>query len=145
MSYIDDIFMRSTLHNFTSYLLGGNTSTSNNEDYYTRLHNAYHLFEQHCKKSISDPCALLDSSNQLLSEYIEVYTEIGIKCGFLLCNEIFQSNRLFNGIVNKQGQKLSLISVDISNALLMLETGDSNSTINAKKILQSVLRKIAEL
>ena len=91
MSFITEIFKRSSMKEITGYLLyGASFEGEDNADYHTRLKRAC----QHCEDILSiydsDTESILHNAvNQLMGETERVYMEIGVKAGFLLAKDIF--------------------------------------------------------
>ena len=91
MSFITEIFKRSTMKEITSYLLyGASFEGEDNADYHTRLKRANQCLEDTLLKYESDKESVLyNAVNQLMGETERVYMEIGLKTGFLLAKDIF--------------------------------------------------------
>jgi len=91
MSFITEIFKRSTMKEITSYLLYGESfEGEDNADYHTRLKRACQRLEDTLSIYDSDKESVLHNAvNQFMGETERVYMEIGVKAGFLLAKEIF--------------------------------------------------------
>lgn len=89
MSFVTEILYRPTISEITNYLLYGAAETENKqEDYYTRLKNAFTQCEVTLNHYDSDKeSALYQAVYGLLSEYEKVYMEIGFQSGLLLMND----------------------------------------------------------
>lgn len=92
MSDIENIFKRATVKGITSYLLSGQIETPDNRDYQTRLDEAFSNFDEEALKlDKRQPPILLDKANELAFEVEEVYTEIGLKTGIMLMQDIMRN------------------------------------------------------
>jgi len=91
MSFITEIFKRSSMKEITSYLLyGASFEGEDNADYHTRLKRACQCCEDVLLTYDKDKESVLHNAvNQFMGETERVYMEIGVKAGFLLAKEIF--------------------------------------------------------
>lgn len=99
MSFITEILNRPTISEISNYLLYGAAVTENKqEDYYTRLKNAFMNCEITLNRYDNDKeSALYQAVYDLLSEHEKVYMEIGFQSGLLLMNDaIKHQNRIKN-------------------------------------------------
>lgn len=95
MSYIAEIFERSTLNEITSFLLtgaGAMPREDGNTDYQIRLKNAYQRCEDILSTYDNDKDSILYTAiNQLVSENEQVYMEIGFQAGILLAYDMWSN------------------------------------------------------
>lgn len=92
MSYIKDIFKRSTISGLTEYLLYGEVPEEEKMDYEKKLEEAY----KRCEKTLmlydtDKDSPLYAAVCQLLGEYEKVYTQIGFQAGLLVIHEAMEN------------------------------------------------------
>lgn len=92
MKYIHQIFERVTIRGIADYLLFGVGPDPDDRSYEERLEEPYRRFEKAVAKYDKNPASeLLDLSNEITSEAVSVYTEIGIQLGILLMQDVIRN------------------------------------------------------
>src|SRR5699024_1785191 len=89
---VDKIFERATIRGVADYLLFGLGPDEDDRSYEERLDEIYMRFEKAVGKYDKNPTSeLLDLCNELSSETVSVYTEIGLQAGILLMMDMIRN------------------------------------------------------
>ncbi len=93
MGFTDGIFQRATVKGMADYLLLGTETEKETGSYEERLDQAYEKFEKIVlRKETGMGTELLNAANDLMSETASVYTEIGLRAGLLLAQDISRTD-----------------------------------------------------
>lgn len=92
MSYISEVFRRANIQQIREFLLHGIENTDLTSDAYeVRLKEANRQITSEIKKVVSDGNKADEAEGIIFSsigEIIQVYMEVGIQCGVMLCNDL---------------------------------------------------------
>ncbi len=92
MGFTDEIFQRATIKGMVDYLLLGTEAEKETGSYEERLDKAYDKFEKIALRDYDGAeNELLNAANDLMAETASVYTEIGLRAGFLLAQDLAQT------------------------------------------------------
>lgn len=139
MSEIENIFKRATVKGITSYLLSGQIETPDNRDYQTRLDDAFSEFDEEALKlDKRQPPILLDKVNDLVYEVEEVYTEIGLKTGIILMQDIMKNNNIHD---KKELTMYKKMYYSLFNSVTLVLDILKNEDINEVDKVISILEK----
>lgn len=147
MADIDNIFKRATMKGITSYLLYGQIEEPDTRDYETRLNEAFAEFDEEALKlDKRKPPKLLDKANALVSEAEDIYTEIGLKTGILLMNDLMENTNIYEKEKIKMYKKMyySLFK-SVSNALEILNNKETNDINTVIAMLEKAQRKTEKI
>lgn len=147
MADIDNIFKRATMKGITSYLLYGQVEEPDTRDYETRLNEAFAEFDEEALKlDKRQPPKLLDKVNALVSEAEDIYTEIGLKTGILLMNDLMEDTNIYakEKIAMYKKMYCALFN-SVTNALEILKSKETNDIDTVIAMLEKAQRKTEKI